>query len=63
MLARGSNADGGRTSMKYMGKHRDVDFVVFHLCGVWKYTVGNETRGHYPEQAHAIQAVIKLCPR
>jgi len=49
--------------MKYMGKHRDVDFVVFHLRGVWKYTVGNETRGHYPEQAHAIQAVIKLCPR
>jgi CheY-like chemotaxis protein len=45
--------------MKYMGKHRDVDFVVFHLRGVWKYTVGNETRGHYPEQAHAIHAVIK----
>jgi hypothetical protein len=34
----------GQRAMRYVGKHRDVDFVVFHSSGAWKYIVGGETR-------------------
>jgi hypothetical protein len=45
--------------MKCVGVHRDVDFVVFHSGGAWKYIVGGETRGSYGHRDHAIQAAIK----
>jgi hypothetical protein len=45
--------------MRYVGKHRDVSFVVFHSSGAWKYIIGGETRGLYGHQDHAIQAAIK----
>jgi hypothetical protein len=45
--------------MKYMAKHRDVEFLVFYVGGEWKYTVGKETRVPYSEPAHAICAAIK----
>jgi hypothetical protein len=34
----------GQRAMRYVG-NRDVDFVVFHSSGAWKYIVGGETRG------------------
>ena len=45
--------------MRYVGVHRDVDFVVFHSGGAWNYVVGGEKRGPYGHRDHAIQAVIK----
>ena len=45
--------------MRYVGVHRDVDFVVFQSRGAWNYVVGGETRGPYGQRDHAIQAAIK----
>jgi len=44
---------------RYSGKHRDVEFVVFHSGGEWKYSVANQTLGQYRHRDHAINAVIK----
>ncbi|MBO0742016.1 MAG: hypothetical protein J2P51_11385 [Hyphomicrobiaceae bacterium] len=45
--------------MRYVGVHRDVDFVVFHSGGEWNYVVVGQTRGPYRRRDHAIQAAIK----
>ena len=49
--------------MRFSGTHRNVAFVVHRQDGAWKYTINEESFGHYPQRDHAISAAIQHIDR
>ena len=49
--------------MTFSGTHRNVAFVVHRQDGAWKYTINEESFGHYSQRDHAISAAIQHIDR